>query len=120
MRWDNPEKTTVYEAFEGRWDVKDVHQAMDDFNRLMEPNMLPVDIIVDLTQSQSNPTNLALAAGRADQVLKGRINQLVVIGANYYLQTISTVLTRMIPAMRGTAKFAATMEEARDLLKAQP
>ncbi len=120
LSWDNPEKTIVIEKIEGKWDLSETHQIISQVEAMAQEAGQPVDIIVDMTEAKGVPTNLTLAAGRADRVLRGRINRVVLVGANYYMETIMGVLFKIVPKVFGSVHFAKSVEEARALLTAQP
>ncbi len=117
--WDNPEKTVALESIEGNWGLAETHAALDDLERMIDEVNRPIDIIVDLSNAKGSPTNLTLAAGRVDRILRGNVNRTVIVGANYYMQVFSGVLSKVVPKVIGNIQHTDTLENARALLEKQ-
>jgi hypothetical protein len=115
VEWGNAEQSIVVIRYEGRWDGKDVHTALDQVFDMLSTVDHTVDFIVDMSQSKSTPTNLLAAAGRVERRAPNT-GRTVIVAVNTYLKAIADIARYVAPKTVGRTYFVKTLEEAYEVL----
>lgn len=112
--WDNPEKTIIRYAYDGRWSLDEFNDAYVEARKLLDTVDHLVDFIIDVRSSPLIP-NGVLSRGR-NVVLAPHPNEgrTMIIGASSFVRAMADIFQK-IYGVRGNRipfLFATTLEDA--------
>jgi hypothetical protein len=117
--WDNPDRSVIRYAYEGRWSLDEFNDAYLEVRKLLDTVAYPVDFIIDVRSSPLIP-NGVLSRGRTVALTphpnEGRT---IIIGANSFVRSMADIFQKLY-GLRGNRipfLFATTLEEAYIRLK---
>lgn len=125
--WDNPSKTQLRFIFDEVWQREDLANTVFLSRQLIEERGVVVDIIIDMSECESMPSNLSDLRDHLKSLDKKRVGVLVFITQNKYLEMVMKLLNQILhqhftmyftdslPAARRIAKRVATTRESQIL-----
>lgn len=119
--WDNPDKNIIRYILVSPWEWEQFHQVLDDTRSEIRTFPHRVDVIVDMRESHKLPpdsmANLRLVATRRPP----NAGIIVVVGANGLVLNLYKAFQKVYAVMdrRLSIHFAATLEQARDIVTAE-
>ena len=116
VRWYDDEETIVCYEFTGRWTLEELYTAIDRAHELGASRDYTVDMIVDLLGSQRTPRNVLSIVSYASRKKLLNIGAVVLLTRDRVIRSVAGVVIRLTP-LRGEYKFAATLEEALDIIE---
>lgn len=84
--WDNDDKTILHQVFEPDWTIADYHYAMDMAYNLISTRPRSVDVIIDLSRSEVQPTRILNAALSRVNPVPLNLGSLVIVKPETHFQ----------------------------------
>jgi hypothetical protein len=112
VEWGNPEQTVLLQIFVGRWDLVGYMIALDEMDQHINSVGHVVNVIADLTSSQSMPLNLTSVARRIEKARGPNHGVYIVVHAQMYFKTMIGLVEKLAPNIGKWVKYANTVEEA--------
>lgn len=121
LNWCNEEKTILCHNYEGTWTLEDLHNMIDKSYSLIDSvgHAGIVDIIADVSQSQTPPGKLLSVSRHYRSKRHERQGIQVVVGTSLrlsFMKIITQTAMAIIPQARNV-RFASTVEEAHQIIK---
>ena len=113
--WDNNNYTVIRYDFEHPWKLEDYYLAADEVAAQIALVKHRVNVLMDLTQSRTLPTQILPAAARAYKIMPHNFGVAVVAG-NAYVAGMVKLFNTAYPALGSRMIAVKTMDEARDKL----
>lgn len=117
--WDNPEKTVVVEVVEGKWDLMDVHNLLDEVNAMFRSVPHRVDIIVDMRQTRFVPDNVIAAMSRSERFMSPNLGIIVIVNAPLLARALINAVRMVAPGLVARSAFVNSIEDARKILSSR-
>ncbi len=114
--WDNPEKTVVVEVVEGRWNLMDVHNLLDEVNVMFKSVAHRVDIIVDMRETRFVPDNVIAAMSRSERFMAPNLGIIIVANAPLLAKALINAVRMVAPGLVARTAFVNSIEDARKIL----
>ncbi len=123
--WDDDAKTMLCAQFEGRWNWLELQEVLAEGEAMLQDGRdTPVHLMVDGTQTLSLMNNEVITNLREwvqKMQIHPRIDKVCVVGSGAITNSFLSVFIKVAMNKRGAPLlFANTLEEARQLLKAEP
>ncbi len=122
VTWEDDKKTIIRQRFTGVW-VKDEFVASTSENfEMIESVGHPVDVIMDLTENETNPLqalNIFTTAQSLDKVTSLHQRAVVIVGANLAVELALKAARRIARKAAANAYVAKTVEEAHEIITKQ-
>lgn len=122
VNWLNPEKTAIHLAFQRGWKWNDVYAAISQADTLIGSVPQRVDLIIDVRNAGSIPTDFITVAGDVFSKGEARANEgrRIVVGAGWLMRAAySTFLGVYSHKLQSRPfQFASSMQEAQSMLSA--
>lgn len=94
--WDNREKTQLRFVFEEMWQIDDLKQVIQVSINLIASRNQIVDMIMDMSECNSMPSNLSLMRNHLKQLNRDHIGVMVFVTSNIYLQRVMQLLNQLM------------------------
>lgn len=119
--WDNPNQTTLCYTFRGRWTWDDFHAIVDESETFWESVSHPVDIIVDVAETDLPPGDpLPHLQMLQEKYRKPNVGHTVIIGVRGIFRVLADAFVSLFnQTAAGKFFFADSIEEARTILQDQ-
>lgn len=122
VQWDNDAKTIIRYVYRNGWNWNDYFSAINGAAELLDTVKHPVDIVMDFRNANMLPQGAISQMQRAfSHTRHPNIRLTVLVGANSFIRTIESIGRKLVPsaARQWDITFAATLEEAHDIIAAQ-
>jgi hypothetical protein len=116
FEWDNPEKTAVIWYFEPGWAWDEMYRARDRSIQHVQSVSHVVDVILDMGQSPSFPSN---ALSNLNAILsKGSPNRgcIILVNPSLFIQSFASMFRRVKPSVAENLMVVSSLEKARSLV----
>lgn len=118
VEWDNSEQTILRFIYQGEWTWEDFNAALEHGKELAAEVPHKIDYIYDVTTSSSVPSGALSQFRNMRNKTPTDPERRVLVGANSLITTLSQVLlSAYFPNLSKKFLVAATLEEARNMLK---
>lgn len=118
-RWHNSSKTIVYQAFTGMCDARAYLQAVDELAEHINSQSHRVDVIVDVRQADPSGFGFLTIIQQATQRIPAGERMYVVVGGNAIVRSIVNISRFVVPGIRQSVCFVASIEEAEATIHSQ-
>lgn len=115
VSWFNDEKTIIQYKFDGRWGWDDLYKAIDEAVVLLDSVSHRVDIMLDLTKSESVPSlnaNGLKYVANAPTTTHPNMGIFVMVGMKPFIRISFDIFSRMYPRATRQYRLANTVEDA--------
>jgi hypothetical protein len=121
IMWDNDAHTVVRMEFIERWTWDEVQQAMTKHTRMLNETTRIVAGIIDLSESIGTPPLILTQMRGIMQTRHPRTGMIVFVGANDIVMTFWKLFLQAYGLLVRAPRYAyaKSVQEARDILKAQ-
>lgn len=110
--WHNASKTIVYQSFTGLCDAAAYLNAVDTLAEHINSQSHRVDVIVDVRDADPSGFGFLAIIRQASQRIPTGERMYVVVGANAVVRSIVDISRFVVPPIRRSVRFVATIEEA--------
>ncbi|MCA0454242.1 MAG: hypothetical protein LCI00_09740 [Chloroflexi bacterium] len=112
IQWFNDQKRIILWTIQGQWTLQEMHQAYSDGNALCAevPENI-VNALIDMTRSQSIPSNIFSALTARVQTEMPNYDMAVIVSQNVLIKSFVNIFNT-IPALREKYIVFKTMDEA--------
>lgn len=118
-RWHNASKTIVYQSFTGICDAAAYLDAVDALADHINSQSHRVDVIVDVRHADPGGFGFLAVIRQASQRIPAGERMYVVVGANAVVRSIVDIGRFVVPVIRRSVRFVATIEEAEATIQSQ-
>lgn len=119
VQWDNPRHSTLKFDYEGGWNWNEAHMAFDWADVLMADTHQPIAVIIDMSRSQTAPTDALQRLTVSAQRPRPNISTIVAVGATPFVSVMAEMYRRLYNRYAVAPYYAATCEDARSFIAAQ-
>lgn len=115
--WDNPQKTIIRQTFSGNWTWEELYIVSDTITEMLDAVTYPVDLLLDLRNAPSLPTNALAHIRLLDREHRNQ-GKIVAVGLNAIIQVIYEVIIKIRPNTTARITIVKTLDEAYALFNA--
>jgi hypothetical protein len=119
VSWLNDEHSALYLVFDGTWTWDEYYSATGAAITLMDNAEVTVDIVAHLRTKVLAKGIIAQFRGASAFLKHRRVGRIILIGVDYYIQTIIFIFNQVYPHWENQALVVRSLEEAQALV-AQP
>ena len=116
IEWDNLEQTVMLHVYVGKWSLDDYEAAAKRAYGMIDAVDHPVDLIIDLSQSDEPPLRITPVAIRVSEAQHPLQKRIVIIGASSLMMMMYEGGKRLVPHLLKHVYLTKTRDEARALL----
>ena len=116
IAWDNTDHTIVRLTFTGHWGWDEFYAAHTSTYDLMDHQLHPVPILIDLQHNQAIPKNMLVHLRKLSLNAHPNAGSVVVVGANKIIQAITDIVQRVYGGTGWQFRMVPTLEAGRQLL----
>ncbi len=109
--WDNQEQTQLRFIFDTLWQVEDLKRVVDYSRATIEDLDKHVDVIIDMSDCESMPSNLGVLRHHLQTLDSERVGVMVFVTNNKYLQTVMQLLNQLL-RNQFTMHFTDSLDDA--------
>jgi hypothetical protein len=117
VRWDDDEQTLLRIDVTGRWKWDDVYKALEGIKPLIMSVSHTVNLISVMHQSSHLPGNPLFHLNNFVRNAPPNLGMMIIVGASQYAAPFRPIAQKLYPNVLRKVEFAATVEEAKELLK---
>lgn len=117
--WDNPERTVVVEVVEGKWDLMDVHNLLDEVNGMFKSVTHRVDIIVDMRETRFVPDNIMAAMSRSERYMAPNLGIIIIVNAPLLAKALINAIRTVAPGLVSRTAFVKSVDDAHKILSSR-
>jgi len=115
IRQENEGRIVVW-VFEGSWTWEEYYEKRTAVNEAIEATPHPVDMIIDMSNSQLLPKNLMTHAGSAARNAPDNLRKTVFVGSNMILRTFFKMFSQLYGVLKSGKELdfmmVASLDEA--------
>ena len=116
VNWDDKNQRVIRYQLEGDWDWADFDYAILESLQFSEELSHNIDVIFDLSQSNSIPDGIVLYFKKLLKTVPANRRHFVVVGTNPQLSVIVTMFNRIFKSVSGRISYTDTLERARSYI----
>lgn|GEM_PF-3308464 len=116
--WRDAGKTCIYVQFVGFWNWDDFYEAVQRWSALAREIDYTLVTLANFADSQGVPSSAATHFNRIAQSTHPKFDQIVIVGADAVLESLSRVTLTMYPQVRARMSIVRSMREAEDAIDA--
>jgi len=94
--WENHDKTQLRFIFDTLWQIDDLQRVIDYSRGLMEERNQTVDVIIDMSNCDSMPSNLSLLRDHLRTLDSQRVGVMVFVTHNVYVQKAMQLINQLL------------------------
>lgn len=118
VEWDNEQHTILRWVFQSRWSWDDYSTAQQESNEILAEIDHPVDVIGDLRNTSSLPSNALTAYRGFVAETAPNVDLIVLVGASRFVKAMVNVFVKVMPGKVPGTHFvmADTIDRAYTLI----
>ena len=114
--WDNPEQTQLRFVFDALWQLEDLAEVIHVSHYLITDRGEIVDIVIDMSASDSVPTNLLALRDQLQDLDNSRVGVMVFVTHNIYLPKVMQLFNQLLHHTF-TMYFTDSLEDAHRIVQ---
>lgn len=117
VEWANAEHNIIRWRFSQPWTWDEFYSAKNQVDTMIDSVVGTVDSIFVTSNTQLLPPNATIHLRNIIAARHKRHNLIVIVGANRFLSTILTVMTRWVPGLDIQLRYATSVSDAFSLIQ---
>ncbi|MBN1119722.1 MAG: hypothetical protein JXJ17_01470 [Anaerolineae bacterium] len=117
-RWENPEKTIIYQKFEGNWEIDDLINGFDEIYAMLDSVSHPVNVITDMSAGKAPMSFLSRFPdiNEASYANHPNTDRFFVVGTTRFVEMMANSFTKF-GGLAGRLFIVDTIDEAYDMIE---
>jgi hypothetical protein len=122
VRWNNDDKTVLSFIYEGKWELNDFYQALQNGNALLDEVTHSVALVMDVQGSRMIPNGFMGALSNISKKLHPNSGVLIMVGVNAFARAFIATYRKIYPEKNGDRPihFAANYGEVQNMVTSNP